>query len=159
LIIIEQKKKKSTAIITMCVLVISSVTYSCFRIYSNTTEDKSKTLKVAIITENIPATVKWDNNNINKLVHNYFILCQKALQSEPDLIIWTESAVPWTYTPNDDFLDSIASMSKQPYHNVSHIIGMNTAIDHNSVYNSAYFIKNGKTDNRQDKKSLLSLVE
>src|SRR5690606_36631082 len=112
-----------------------------------------------IITENIPATVKWDNNNINKLVHNYFILCQKALQSEPDLIIWTESAVPWTYTPNEDFLDSIASMSKQPYHNVSHIIGMNTAIDHNSVYNSAHFIKNGKTDNRQNKNSLLSLVE
>ncbi len=114
-------------------------------------------LKIAVITENVPATTKWDAASVNSLVDTYFSLCRQALATQPDLIVWTESAVPWTYSPEDDFLDSLIRISR-PY-KVSHILGMNTEAGPGSVYNSAYFIRDGQVAGRQDKIYLLSFAE
>lgn len=114
-------------------------------------------LKIAVITENVPATTRWDAASVNSLVDTYFSLCRQALATQPDLVVWTESAVPWTYSGEDDFLDSLIRISR-PY-KVSHIIGMNTAAGPESVYNSAYFIRDGQVAGRQDKIYLLSFAE
>lgn len=160
LLFIMYRMRRKTATIAIYVLLLGSglgFGYSRLTGEAATLPGHTDSLRIAIVTENVPATVKWDAASVNNLVDTYFIMCGKALSTQPDLIVWTESAVPWTYSEDDDFLDSLITLSR-PY-GTAHIIGMNTQAGPESVYNSAYFIQNGKVSARQDKIHLLSFVE
>lgn len=131
-----------------------------FFIFNNFQNKISSTrpFQVAIIAENIPAEMKWDENNGNFLVKRLLDLNHEAVALNPDIILWSESAIPWTYKPDDDLLKEIlkAGANKQ----ITHILGINTEYKDNVVLNSAYAIlPNGEVSGRYDKQYLLSIVE
>ena len=114
--------------------------------------------KTAIISENIPAEMKWDENTGDYLVKRLLDLNHSAVALNPDVILWSESAIPWTYKPDDDLLKEIlkAGANKQ----ITHILGINTEYKDNVVLNSAYAIlPNGEVAGRYDKQYLLSVIE
>lgn len=156
LLLIFRIRKKAIPAITYTVLLSTGILFGYYRMGTDASATEEG-LKIAVITENVPATVKWDATSVNSLVDTYFSLCRQALSARPDLVVWTESAVPWTYSKDDDFIDSLIRISR-PY-STAHIIGMNTTAGPESVYNSAYFIRNGEITGRQDKIHLLSFVE
>ncbi|MBD1398872.1 apolipoprotein N-acyltransferase [Pontibacter sp. JH31] len=123
-------------------------------------DTNNKELKAALVLASLDPETVWDANNGNALVKNLISLNSEAAESNTDLILWSETVIPWTYDVDDDFLKEIAkatSVKKTHF-----LLGMSTAVDHNSdaVYNSAYFFNpTGSVLDRYDKGELLSLIE
>lgn len=119
---------------------------------------KGKTISVAILSENIPPEIKWNDTTGNLLVAKLLDMNQRAVALKPNIALWSESAIPWTYKPNDDLVDTIIKITSPA--NITHIIGINTEVANDVVYNSAYCIlPGGKVNGRYDKQVLLSLIE
>jgi apolipoprotein N-acyltransferase len=119
---------------------------------------KGNTISVAILSENIPPEVKWNDTTGNLLVARLLDINRRGVALKPNIALWSESAIPWTYKPNDDLVDTIIKITSPA--NITHIIGINTEVANDVVYNSAYCIlPGGKVNGRYDKQVLLSLVE
>nr|WP_255534836.1 apolipoprotein N-acyltransferase [Pedobacter sp. SYSU D00535] len=106
-----------------------------------------------------PSTV-WDEGSANNLVSHLFALNQKAAATKPDLIVWTETVVPWTYAPQDDFINELAQTTAKE--KCFTLIGMNTAQhpSQGTIANSVYFLNpSGSSEARYDKQDLLGVVE
>ncbi len=117
-----------------------------------------KPIKAAVLTENIPPEMRWDDANGNALVERLLGLAKSSVQLQPDIAVWSESTVPWTYRPNDDFVKEILAITKPK--NITHILGINSDYDSLEVYNSVYSIlPNGKVTSRYDKRYLLGFIE
>jgi apolipoprotein N-acyltransferase len=118
-----------------------------------------KAVNIAILSENIPPEVKWNDNNGNLLAGRLLDMNRTAITLKPDIALWSESALPWTYKKNDDLVDSIIKITKPA--NITHILGINTeAGNGNMVYNSAYcLLPDGTVAGRYDKQVLLALIE
>ncbi|MEP7318561.1 MAG: nitrilase-related carbon-nitrogen hydrolase, partial [Panacibacter sp.] len=94
----------------------------------------------------------------NELVERLLKLNRDATALKPNIILWSESAVPWTYSKDDDFLKEVFKITAAS--NAVHIMGINTAYQDNEVYNSVYcLLPDGNVAGRYDKQFLLSLIE
>lgn len=117
-----------------------------------------KKIDVAILSENIPPEMKWDDNTGNILVQRLFNLNHEAVKLKPNIALWSESAIPWTYRPDDDLVNEILKITAPA--SITHIMGINTEYAGNEVFNSAYcLLPDGKVSNRYDKQFLLTLIE
>ena len=118
----------------------------------------SKPFKVAVLAENIAPDIKWDDNNGNALVQRLLDLNQSATALKPDMILWSESAIPWTYSKDDDLVKEVLNITRPA--KAQHILGINTAYKANQVFNSVYSIlPDGSVMGRYDKQYLLTLIE
>jgi apolipoprotein N-acyltransferase len=123
------------------------------------TPDKPK-LRAALVLASLAPETVWNQQNGNILVQTLLSLNRQAAAVDTDLILWSETVIPWTFSPDDDFLKEISKATSVK--NTHFIMGMSTAISHepNAVYNSAYFFNpTGHVLDRYDKGELLSLVE
>ena len=117
-------------------------------------------IKVAILQENIKAETRWQESTGDSLANVFFKLNEEAAKSNPDLIVWSESALPWTFTPDDDLIRMALEITKPS--NAGHIIGILSEAGNNpgKVYNSVYYFEpDGRATSRYDKMGLLSFLE
>jgi apolipoprotein N-acyltransferase len=118
-----------------------------------------KSFKVAVVSDNTNPETKWNSENGNTFANNYFKLCKDAVALNPDFIIWPETALPWTYSPEDDLLKEIIRISSN--HNLTQVIGINNenATD-KKLYNSVFYINNrNKVAGVYNKQVLLKGIE
>lgn len=128
-----------------------------FQTFNNTLPE-TKSFNVAILAENITPDIAWDDNTGNILVQKLLDLNRLAVSMKPDMALWSESAIPWTYRKDDDLVKEVFKITDQA--NITHILGINTAYKDNEVYNSAYCIlPGGNVTGRYDKQYLLSFIE
>jgi apolipoprotein N-acyltransferase len=154
---IANKQWKKLSIPAAIILIYMCCGYLIFQDFNNRLK-KSNAIKVAIAAENIPPDIKWDDANGNMLVQRLLDLNKAAIAQTPNIVLWSESAVPWTYRKDDDLVNEILKESASK--NVTHILGINTEVENNIVNNSAYCIlPNGAVANRYDKQFLLSFIE
>jgi apolipoprotein N-acyltransferase len=116
--------------------------------------------KVVIISENIKAETRWSDKTGDSLAAIFFRLNSKAASLKPDLIVWSESALPWTFSYDDALIHKALSITYES--KASHLVGMLTesTSEKGKVYNSAYSIDyDGKVTSRYDKKELLKFLE
>jgi apolipoprotein N-acyltransferase len=100
----------------------------------------------------------WDNSTGNILVQKLLDLNRLAVTMKPDVALWSESAIPWTYSKDDDLVKAVMEITDPA--RVTHIMGINTAYKKNEVFNSAYCIlPGGNVTGRYDKQYLLSFIE
>ena len=119
---------------------------------------ENKSFNVAILAENIPPDIAWDDNTGNMLVQKLLDLNRLVVSMKPDMALWSESAIPWTYRKDDDLVNAVFKITDPA--NITHIMGINTAYKENEVYNSAYCIlPGGNVTGRYDKQYLLSFIE
>jgi apolipoprotein N-acyltransferase len=107
----------------------------------------------------LPGTV-WDEASANGLVSQLFALNEKAAASKPDLIVWTETVVPWTYADDDDFVKEITKVTAS--NNTYSFLGMNSVLTQTAktLGNSVYMLNPaGKALGRYDKQDLLAMAE
>ncbi len=127
----------------------------------NNLEEKirpAKEVSIAILAENIEPEIRWDDKTGNQLVRQLMELDKRGAAFKPDILLWSESSIPWTYRPDDDLLDTLLKISGPS--NSTHIIGINSDYEKNIVYNSVYaFDPAGKLSGRYDKRYLLSFIE
>jgi apolipoprotein N-acyltransferase len=118
----------------------------------------SKPFKMAILAENIIPEMKWDETTGNFLVQKLLNLNRSAVALKPDMALWSESAIPWTYRKDDDLVKEILLITAPAQ--VTHILGINTEYKDNIIFNSAYCIlPDGKVASRYDKQYLLLFIE
>ncbi len=123
------------------------------------TSDK-KQFSVALILPGLSPETVWNDESANELVAHLFSLNKEALKEKPQLIVWTETVVPWTYAPDDDFIKEIIKNTNPA--KAYTLIGINSAFDSSgkTLCNSAYLLDpKGKNLGRYDKQDLLTFVE
>lgn len=126
--------------------------------FENRTVSSRKSFKLTIVSENIPPEIKWNDRTGNILVRNLLHLNEEAVRLKPGMVLWSESAIPWTYKPDDDLVNEILKSSKPE--GVTHIMGMNTEYYRNKLYNSVYCIlPDGSVASRYDKCTALDFIE
>ena len=124
----------------------------------NSNIQTSKPITLAILNGNISPEIKWDDQNGHLLVENLLSLNRKAAKLKPDIALWSESAIPWTYRSDDDLVKEILKSTDSS--KTTHVIGINTDFRENEVYNSVYaLLPGGKIGGRYDKRILLSFIE
>jgi len=120
-------------------------------------DDKINTV---LLNENIPAETRWNDLTGDSLANVFFKLNEEAVKHDPDLIIWSESAIPWKFEPDDQFIPKVLSITHCS--KADHLFGiLSPSISNDQlVYNSAYLIKNdGRITDRYDKTILLDFLE
>lgn len=117
-----------------------------------------KAFTTNILCENILPDIKWDDESGNQLVQQLLDLNKTSMADKADLNLWSESTVPWTYRPDDDFVKEILKSTKPA--GITTVIGINSDYAENEVYNSVYCISSdGIIKGRYDKHYLLSFIE
>ncbi|HTN19641.1 MAG TPA: apolipoprotein N-acyltransferase [Pelobium sp.] len=120
--------------------------------------DNNKTIKLAIVSENVPPELHWDRYGGNILAGRLLSLNRTAQALNPDITFWAECAIPWTYSADDALIKEILKVSKQS--KSTQLIGCNSEYSKNQVFNSMYgFSSDGKILGRYDKRYLLSFIE
>ena len=114
--------------------------------------------KLAIVKENIPPEIPWDSTNGNERVQQLLQAEDSSVATGAPLIVWSESAIPWAYSPNDDLVKEVLRHSAaRP---TTHILGINTAVTEGVVRNSAYCVlPDGRLAGRYDKIAPLLFIE
>jgi apolipoprotein N-acyltransferase len=114
---------------------------------------RGASFSLALLAEEITPDVQWDSTSGDKLVARLLDLDRAAAARKPDMALWSESAIPWTYRADDDLVREIVRVSP-----VTHMLGMNTSVSEGVVYNSAYCLQQG-VQGRYDKQVLLLGIE
>lgn len=127
--------------------------------YTYTPNLVGKSFKIAIVSDNVNPEIKWNDQNGNAFANNYFQLCKDAVSLKPDFIIWPETAIPWTYSSDDELLKEIIKISSTQ--NLINIIGINNENSNDrKLYNSVFYIDNqNKVKGIYNKQILLKGVE
>jgi apolipoprotein N-acyltransferase len=119
-------------------------------------EKRGSTIKAVIATQNIDPEEKWNEATGNALAGELIGLSKQVAAYRPQLLVWTESILPWTYHPNDDLVKELLKQAP----GTAQLIGMNTEAGTNAVYNSAYYLQpGGKTAAVYHKKQPLAFIE
>ncbi len=117
-----------------------------------------KPVTIAILCDNTTPDTKWNNENGSFLVKRLLDLNAKAAAIKPDIALWTEAVVPWTYRADDDFIKTVLNTTAPQ--GITHIMGMTTPCNDKAIYNSAYcLLPDGKVSGRYDKHYPVSLAE
>lgn len=117
-----------------------------------------KSFKLAIISENIPPEIKWNDHTGKILVNNLLNLNKIAVGLKPDVVLWSESAIPWTYNPQDDLVNEILRISRPA--GITNLIGINTEFSGKKLYNSVYcLLPDSSAAIRYDKCTSLDFIE
>jgi apolipoprotein N-acyltransferase len=123
-------------------------------------EKNKKPLTVALICENTEAKTRWLPETADSLALIFLNLNKRAEALDPQVIIWSESAIPWNLALDDKLIIKCLSITWPS--KAGHIIGIFTPSVKNSTkrYNSAYYIEpDGAITSRYDKVQLLSFLE
>ncbi len=140
------------------ILLLLALGYGMLVRYERKTLFTKRNISISILSENIPTSLQWDNLSGDSLVGRLLYLAGQASIARPNINLWSESAIPWTYSPADDLVKEIDRLADSA--GSTQILGMNTAFGQGEVFNSAYCIKpGGVVAGRYDKQVLLQAIE
>jgi len=125
---------------------------------------------LAIVKENIPPEIPWDSTNGNGRVQQLLQEEDSCIATGAGMLLWSESALPWTYSPDDDLVMELLRHSgsregargpaRPEVRPIIHLLGMNTAVSAGVVRNSAYCLfPDGRVAGRYDKHDPLLFIE
>ena len=135
---------------------------------------------LATVKENIPPEIPWDSTNGYERVRQLLQQEDSCLVMGAGMLLWSESAIPWTYSPDDDLVKEllrhsagraaaadhvagreVAAAAVRPgARPITQVLGMNTAVSAGVVRNSAYcLLPDGRVAGRYDKHDPLLFIE
>lgn len=123
--------------------------------------DGEKNIKVSIIQENMPAQMRWEDTLTDSLVEYYYLApLHEAANNNPNLILWSETAIPWKLFQDDNLVYEALNITWPS--RAGHIIGMHSEVPNKpeKTYNSAFYIQpDGAITGRYDKMYPLTFLE
>ncbi len=159
-----QKRRSAAAGIAVSVLLaLHMLGYGQWRIGSiDTRISKSPSPKIAIVQGNIDQTVKWDPAFQLSTTQKYIALSKSAKPSNPDLIVWPETAAPFYFLHNAGPTEMVIKGVRET--GTSFLIGSPSFIRQDDkqadFFNSAFLIDpNGNVAGKYDKVHLVPFGE
>jgi len=153
-----QIKKPKYLIIGLAVLIVQ---FLLGWFVMETLPTKGRKVKLAIIQENMPANMRWDENLSDSLVETYYLSpLRTAVESKPNLILWSETAIPWKFYQDDDLIYEMLNISWPSQS--GHIIGTHAEVPDKleKTYNSVFYIHpDGAVTGKYDKMYPLTFLE
>jgi len=123
--------------------------------------EKNSMLTVGLVQGNVEQAMKWNPVYQNQVLSKYRELTLQAAESNPQLIVWPETAMPFYYNQHDPgtkFVNDLARQIQIPI-----LFGSphkKSRDGHTIHYNSAYLVtETGATQNRYDKIHLVPFGE
>ena len=98
----QQWQREIRAMIVPLILTLLCFGYGAFqlkdaepleRAADTTAAADAETLNIALIPGNIPQLQKWDRHQFPRILQRYINLTHKAVNKNPDLIVWPETAI------------------------------------------------------------------
>ena len=154
------RKKWLPGPIAAAVLFLASFLYGQARIGEYDSISKEDALKVAVLQGNIEALTKWDERKGNSIAERYLELNRRAARDGPDLVVWTETAIPWPLGEGDDLVEACLAITAPS--RACHLVGnpFPVAGKPSRFYNAAFFIlPDGEIIDRYYKIKLLAFAE
>ncbi|MDY7032316.1 MAG: apolipoprotein N-acyltransferase, partial [Thermodesulfobacteriota bacterium] len=106
--LLEGKKNFYKEIAFILLLFVGTLTYGVWRLADiNEISHSSPTIKVALIQGNIDQSKKWDKAYQDETIRIYRELSFNAAQSNPNLIVWPETATPFYFQSYNTYRDLI----------------------------------------------------
>jgi apolipoprotein N-acyltransferase len=152
--------KKETNLSAIASAVIIIFYGGGFLLSLNKIQDSKDKFNAVILNENISAETRWNDLTGDSLANVFFRLNEEAAKYKPEMIIWSESAIPWKFETDDAFVPKVLSITY--WSRADHLLGILSPSmrDKRLVYNSAYLIKyDGRITDRYDKTILLDFLE
>jgi apolipoprotein N-acyltransferase len=122
---------------------------------------KTSKVNIALIQGNIDQSIKWDSSFQNYTIKRYNRLSYSSLSTNPQLIVWPETATPFYFAHNKKLTRKVMIGIKKA--KTSFLIGSPSVIVKNGevqYYNSAYLInKHGTIVDKYDKVHLVPFGE
>ncbi|MBW2021262.1 MAG: apolipoprotein N-acyltransferase [Deltaproteobacteria bacterium] len=145
----------------LCVAVILWFGYQQLHPSIIPTQRKETSLRVAIVQPSIDQSLKWDTRFQNKTMELYETLTRAAASSNPDLVIWPETATPFFFQANEPMAKRVVALSQEL--NCPILFGSPAYEESESntrYYNRAYLLKpDGSMPQYYDKVHLVPFGE
>lgn len=85
------------SVMTACLITLS-ILYGFFRIQKlHILMEKSEKAKIGIVQESITGVQKRDRKLIFSMIHSFNTSSQQLLKEKPDLIVWPETSIPYSF--------------------------------------------------------------
>lgn len=142
------------------VIVGLCIVFGYLRIQTASSSQYDASINVSILQGNIPPYDKFDQKKANFIAHRYLELGQLSNRINPQLIVWTESAIPWPLREDDDLMTTMLRVTAQS--GAYHILGTTLQVpnESNTYYNTVLFVHpDGQITSQYNKRYLLTFVE
>jgi apolipoprotein N-acyltransferase len=152
--------KKMIFVIIAAGIFFSNLGYGII-VFNMEDTNQSESRIVGVICENIEAETRWTESG-DAIINTMLNLVHESTRYDPEILIWSETALPWTYIDDDDILIAISGIIQRSNVRTQNIIGYLSDVEQDTVYvyNSAYLIDaDGKAIDRIDKRRLLTFFE
>lgn len=109
-----ERRELTWEVTGLLLLAAFSLIYGHYRLAGDRTEGEGeKFLKVAIIQGNIDQSVKWNPSYQEKTVDTYLRLTRSTSPSEPELVVWPETSLPFFFQESMEFSPRLFDLSKE----------------------------------------------
>ena len=146
----------------LIILACISIYYgsNCLTKYSIEKSGKAQ-LSIAVIQGNIDQAVKWDEEFMEITIDKYINLTRSSYNSNPDIIIWPETAVPFLFQDRNPLTEKIFTLARESH---AHLIFGSPAYQGVSKnikwYNSAWHLSpDGRISGQYNKNHLVPFGE
>lgn len=141
-------------------LFVFSASYGFYRLHPTAPPDPSvQKIRIALLQGNIPQDLKWNPDLRNQILSDYGKLTAAVRDSNPDLVVWPEAALPITLPRDIQSLPFLAGLTGGP----DLLAGAATAFTRDNTtffQNSAFVVEaDGNVRLRYDKQHLVPYGE
>ena len=126
-------------------LILVTLGYGFWKNFSFSGQTEKKPLKVALLQGNIEQNHKWDPVYQKKVYETYQDMTLKAAESNPELIVWPETATPFYFSSDKVNQRKLLQLGKKSNSNI--LFGSPSFTERRkeiTLFNSAYLISPGK---------------
>ncbi len=92
-------RKRYLPLVTAAVVVTAVLGYGYARL---NTPEGAGSIRIAVVQGNIEQDKKWDPSYQGEVIATYKRLTLKALEQQPDLVVWPETATPFYFSGSGD---------------------------------------------------------
>jgi len=102
------KNKTFFSVVIFCCL--SSLVYGYYRLHQKTTGEK---IRISVVQGNVPQELKWVREEKEGILEKHVGLSLKAAAGNPDLIIWSETAMPVVLEEEFFLLNAVSGLARE----------------------------------------------
>ncbi len=129
-------------IITYAIIIIMSLFYGNNKLHE---DDNGSKIKISVIQGNIEQDKKWNTKFQKEVIDTYKRLSMNASTAAPDLIVWPETALPFTFGYNETLTQEVITFQKSqlfgnPYLLFGSVIVKDIKAEQSRMSNSAILL-------------------